>query len=72
MIAAGVTLLSGMGDYSLIELGKHLNSIDAQVMPEINDFTEGMSGESSSRHLEYLFQYLWDYFERPRFSKSSC
>ena len=48
MIAAGVTLLSGMGDYSLIELGKHLNSIDAQVMPEINDFTEGMSGESSS------------------------
>ena len=69
MIAAGVTLLSGMGDYSLIELGKHLNSIDAQVMPEINDFTEGMSGESSSRHLEYLFQYLWNYFERPRFSK---
>ena len=69
MVASGVALLSGMGDYSLMELGKNLNSIDAKVVPEINDFTEGMSGDSSSRHIEYMFQYLWNYFERPRFSK---
>jgi len=61
--------LSGMGDYSIMELDRHLNSIDAKVSTEVGDFVESISGESSGRHLEYMFQYMWNYFERPRFSK---
>jgi zinc protease len=66
--AGMLTLLSGLGDHGLASLAKNLSGVETQIIPSIGDFKEGFEGKSSVDELEYLFQFLWYYFEDPRFS----
>jgi len=58
--------LGGVGNFSAIDLPKVLAGKKASVHPEINSFSEGMSGSCSTRDLETMLQLTYLYFTSPR------
>ena len=58
--------LGGVGNFSAIDLPKILAGKKANVSPNIQSFTEGMSGNCSARDLETLLQLTYLYFTSPR------
>jgi len=58
--------LGGVGNFSAIDLPKVLAGKKASVHPEINSFSEGMSGNCSTRDLETMLQLTYLYFTSPR------
>ena len=56
----------GIGDFTATGLEKKLAGNTADLMPFINDETEGMKGSATKKDLETLFQLAYLYFTAPR------
>lgn len=57
---------SGLGEYDELQLGKYMADKVARVSPYIGELTEGLSGSSSVKDLETMFQLVHLYFTKPR------
>lgn len=64
--AAGIAQMGGVGPFSRIDLDKALAGKTASVSASIGETSEGMSGSTSPRDLETLFQLVWLRFTAPR------
>lgn len=64
--AAGIVAQSGVGDFTLVELGKALAGKDVRVSPVINELTEGFNGSSTPKDLETMMQLVYLYSTAPR------
>jgi len=64
--ASNVIGLSGIGDFSAVDLGKKLAGKAAGVNPSISSTTEGLSGHASPKDIETLFQLAYLDFTAPR------
>ena len=58
--------LGGVGNFSAIDLPKVLAGKKVRVNPNIQSFTEGMSGSCSVKDLETMLQLTYLYFNNPR------
>lgn len=58
--------LGGLGDFSMIELAKKLAGKSVSVSPAIDELTEGISGSSTRRDLETMFQLIYQQMVAPR------
>ena len=56
----------GIAEIDYNSLMKKMKGKDAGVSPEINLLSEGFSGSSSPKDLEFFFQYLNAFFNNPR------
>ena len=65
-LASQIASLSGLGKFSLIDLGKKLAGKVASVTPTIATTSEGMNGRASPKDLETLFQLVYLSFTAPR------
>jgi zinc protease len=65
-LAAQVMDLVGLGTFSRIDLGKKLAGKAASVSPSIGEMTEGLSGSSSPKDIETMFQLAYLEFMAPR------
>ncbi len=57
---------SGVGKFSVIDLQKFLAGKQVSVSPNLEELSEGMSGSSSQRDLDTMFQLVYLYFTQPR------
>jgi zinc protease len=64
--ASQLIMLGGLGKLSSIELRKALAGKIAAVTPTIDELSEGLSGNASSKDLETLFQLIYLRFTAPR------
>ncbi|HEU0077793.1 MAG TPA: insulinase family protein, partial [Longimicrobiaceae bacterium] len=64
--ASGVVQGGGVGELSLVELGKRLSGKLVGVGPSIGDLREGFSGGGSTQDVETLLQLVYLYFTAPR------
>ncbi len=64
--APQILMQSGLGNFSMIDLGKKLSGKVASVTPSIGETTEGLSGSASPKDLETLFQLVTLEFTQPR------
>lgn len=65
--AADVAVNSGINQFSKTDLEKYLSGKVARVSPYIEEYAEGLTGQSSVKDLETLFQLTNLYFTHPRF-----
>ena len=61
-----IITLGGVGDFSAIDLPKVLAGKKVSVYPQINTYSEGMTGFSSPKDLETMMQLIYLYFTSPR------
>jgi zinc protease len=66
LVAAG-----GLGKFNLIDLRKALTGKVTSVSPFIGELQEGMSGSSSKRDLETMFQLVYMNFTEPRLDREA-
>jgi zinc protease len=66
MTAASAVSVSGVGEFSLIELQKALADKAVQVGPYVSPLYEGFSGRASPKDLETLLQLVYLYATAPR------
>lgn len=59
--------MSGVGDFSRIELGKLLTGKIANVSPHIGSLSQGFGGSCSPKDIETLMQLTYLYYTAPRF-----
>ncbi len=64
--AADIVNNNGLADFTTIDLQKLLSGKIANVSPYINDYEEGLSGNSSVSDFETLMQLTYLYFTAPR------
>jgi zinc protease len=64
--AAGLVSAGGLGQLDAISLGKTLNGKVASVSPFINELQQGMTGGSSRKDLETMFQLIYLTATAPR------
>ncbi len=64
--AAQVITASGLGKFNLIDLRKLLTGKVASASPFIGELEEGLSGGSSRKDLETMFQLIYLRFTQPR------
>ncbi len=64
--AADIIDRGGISELDYNSLMKKMKGKNAGVSPEINLLTEGFSGSSSPKDLEFFFQYLNAFFTNPR------
>ena len=69
--ASSVVGLSGIGDFSAVDLGKKLAGKAAGVSPSISETGEALSGHASPKDLETLFQLAYLDFTAPRLDTSA-
>lgn len=62
--------MSGVGDFSRIELGKLLTGKIASVNPTIGSLSQGFDGRCSPKDIETLMQLTYLYYTAPRFDSS--
>ena len=65
-LASQIVSLSGLGQFSLVDLGKKLAGKVASVSPAIAATSEGLNGRASPKDLETLFQLIYLSFTAPR------
>jgi zinc protease len=65
-LASQVLQLGGLGSFNRIDLGKKLAGKAAAVSPTIGETTEGLSGRSSPKDIETMFQLAYLSFTAPR------
>jgi zinc protease len=65
-LATQVMQLGGLGSFNRIDLGKRLAGKAAGVSPTIGETTEGLSGRSSPKDIETMFQLAYLTFTAPR------
>jgi zinc protease len=66
LLAPGVLMYSGLGEYSMVDLRKLLAGKVANVAPFIGALEQGLSGTASPADLETLFQLIHLNFTAPR------
>ena len=64
--AAQVIAAGGLAKFSAIDLGKMLTGKVASANPYIGELEEGLSGSSSRKDLETMFQLIYLRFTQPR------
>lgn len=64
--ASGVASMGGLGEYSLVDLGKKLTGKVVSVSPYIGSELEGISGSCSPQDLETMFELIVAYRQYPR------
>ncbi len=62
---------AGVGQYDAITLGKMLTGKIAEANPYITHESQGISGTSSMKDIETMFQLTWLYFTQPRYDKTA-
>ena len=70
-LADNVVQLSGIGNFSQIDLQKKLAGKAVGVQPTISETTEGFNGQASPKDLETLFQLVYLDFTAPRLDTTS-
>ena len=61
----------GLGNYSLVDLGKKLTGKAVHVSAFIDELNEGVMGSASPRDLETMMQLVWLRLEAPRADTSA-
>jgi zinc protease len=61
-----VVTAGGVGKFSVIDLDKMMSGKIASASPFINEVQEGLSGNSSKKDLETMFQLIYLRFTQPR------
>jgi zinc protease len=64
--AAELVTAGGIGKFSSIDLQRFMTGKIATVQPFINEVQEGLSGNSSKKDLETMFQLIYLRFTQPR------
>ncbi|GAB3327171.1 insulinase family protein [Larkinella ripae] len=64
--ASALAQMSGIGEYSQIQLGKYLTGKTVSVAPYIGETSEGISGSTTPDDLETALQLVYAYFTAPR------
>src|SRR5262245_14453193 len=64
--AVAVVTAGGVGKYNVIDLDKMMSGKIASVAPFINEMSEGLTGNSSKKDLETMFQLIYLRFTQPR------
>lgn len=64
--AASIVNQSGLGQFNNIDLGKFLTGKNVNVIPDIQELTQEVSGNAVKKDLETLFQLTYLYFTEPR------
>jgi len=64
--ATGVVTAGGLGQFTAVDLRKILTGKVASVNPIIGEVEEGLSGSSSRKDLETMFQLIYLRFTQPR------
>ncbi|MDQ3242338.1 MAG: insulinase family protein [Gemmatimonadota bacterium] len=65
-LASQIISMGGLGGFDAIELGKKLAGKATGVAPSIGETTEGLSGRSSPKDMETMFQLAYLTFTAPR------
>ncbi|WP_417887287.1 M16 family metallopeptidase [Zunongwangia sp.] len=71
LVAPYLVSQSGLGSLNKIELQKLLAGKDVSVNTSINQFSEDVSGMSSTEDAEIMLQEIYLYFTAPRFDKNA-
>ncbi|MEO5590206.1 MAG: insulinase family protein [Gemmatimonadaceae bacterium] len=66
LLSSQILQLGGLGSFSRVDLGKKLAGKAASVAPTIGETTEGLSGRSSPKDIETMFQLAYLSFTAPR------
>ncbi len=69
--AGSVVTLSGIGNFSAIELSNMLKGKNTGVAPSIGAYSEGLNGSTIPREMETLLQLVHLYFTSPRRDKDA-
>ena len=69
--ATQVLSAGGLGKFSLIDLGKMLTGKVASASAFIGELEEGLTGQSSKKDLETMFQLIYLRFTQPRADKDA-
>ncbi|HEX7844204.1 MAG TPA: insulinase family protein [Chitinophagaceae bacterium] len=69
--AAGIVQASGVGEFSVIDLGNMLKGRNTNVNMSITQTTEGMMGSTMPKEAETLLQLIHLYFTKPRKDKDA-
>lgn len=64
--ATQVVSAGGVGKFSIVDLEKMMSGKIANVTPFINEVQEGLTGNSSKKDLETMFQLIYLRFTEPR------
>lgn len=70
--AADIIDRGGIADLDYNTLTKKLKTKQAGVTPFIDATSEGFTGSSTPKDLEFFFQYLNAFFTKPRADKNAC
>lgn len=65
-LATSIVSANGIGNFTATDLSKALTGKIASVSPYINQYSEGMNGNSSVKDLETLLQLVYLHFTAPR------
>jgi zinc protease len=65
-LASTVVQVSGIGDFSAVDLNKVLAGVNVSISPYINEYEEGTSGSSTRRDFESLLKLNYLYFTAAR------
>ena len=66
IMATSIVLMSGLGNFDQIELGKKLAGNTAALSPYINEIHEGVTGSAAPKDLETMLQLNYLYFTETR------
>jgi zinc protease len=69
--ASALIQQSGVGNFNFIELQKLLTGKVVNVYPAFGELSENISGSSTPKDLETMFQLIYLYFTSPRIDNSS-
>lgn len=70
-LASQLVAVSGVGNFSAVELQKKLAGAAVSLVPFISEFGQGLSGLASPRDLETLFQLAYLYVTAPRYDRDA-
>ncbi|MBI4947494.1 MAG: insulinase family protein [Bacteroidetes bacterium] len=64
--AAGIIAMSGLGEFTKIQLDKYLTGKIAYLSPSISETKQGFRGSASPQDIETALQMVYMYFTQPR------
>jgi len=70
LFAASLVDRAGIGEIDFSSLTKKMKGKRVGIVPQISAFTEGFSGSSTPKDLEFFFQYLHAFFTTPRYDET--
>ncbi len=65
-LASTIAQISGVGQYSLVDLNKLLAGINVSISPYISEYEEGVSGSATPADLQTLLELNYLFFTSPR------